>query len=88
MRKFFQKSNRKKVDEVFSGEMKKTSVSSLSSSRRRLHRASVAEYTSIPVKVKEVRDGMMMFSMLLESSIPGSVPDAQIIAGILELVSA
>ena len=86
MKKFFQKSNRKKFDEIYAGDAKKTGLVSLNSSRRKLHRLSV-EYTSIPVKVKEVRDGMLMFSMLLESSIPGSVPDPQIVSGILELVS-
>jgi hypothetical protein len=29
---------------------------------------------------------MMMFSMVLESCLPGSVPDPNIVAGILDLV--
>ena len=82
MKKFF-KSNRKKADEIFGIELRKTGGVSLTSFRQ--HSGGV-EYTSIPVNVQEVRDGMMMFSMLLESCLPGSVPDPNIVAGILELV--
>lgn len=81
MKKFFK--NRKKADEIFSIDLRKTGVVSSTSSREKRGRI---EYTSIPVNVQETRDGMMMFSMLLESSLPGSVPDPNIVAGILELV--
>ena len=83
MRKFFKSSARKKADEIFSFEYRKQGGVSLRSFRQQ--RCGV-EYTSIPVNVQEIRDGMMMFSMLLESSLPGSVPDPNIVAGILELV--
>lgn len=83
MRKFFKTSTRKKADEIFSFEYRRTGEVSLRSFRQQ--RCGV-EYTSIPVNVQEIRDGMMMFSMLLESSLPGSVPDPNIVAGILELV--
>lgn len=82
MNKFF-KSNRKKADEIFSIELRKAGGVSLTSfSQQR----SCVEYTSIPVNVQEIRDGMMMFSMVLESCLPGSVPDPNIVAGILDLV--
>lgn len=80
MNKFF-RSNRKKADEIF--ELRKTETVSRTSFRQQ---RSGVEYTSIPVNVQELRDGMMMFSMLLESCLPGSVPDPSIVAGILELV--
>lgn len=83
MKKIF-KPNRKKADDIFPTDSRKSEGASSTLSRH--HNLSV-KYTSIPVKVKEIRDGMMMFSMLLESSLPGSVPDPQIVSGILELVS-
>ena len=82
MNKFF-KSNRKKADEIFSIELRKAGGVSLTSFRQQ---RSCIEYTSIPVNVQEIRDGMMMFSMVLESCLPGSVPDPNIVAGILDLV--
>lgn len=39
------------------------------------------------VPLKPVREGMHRFSFLLEVCVPGSVPDAQLIAAILDLVS-
>ena len=83
IKKFFPKTSRKKADEIFGIETRKSGGVSYSSFRRQ----SNVEYTSIPVNVQEIRDGMMKFSMLLESCLPGSVPDHNIIAGILELVS-
>lgn len=38
------------------------------------------------VPLKPVREGMHRFSFLLEVCIPGSVPDPQLIAAILDLV--
>lgn len=85
MKKFFKSSssNRKKADEIFGVDLRKNEGISLTSFRQQ--RFSV-EFTSVPVNVQEIRDGMMMFSMLLESCLPGSVPDPKIVAGILELV--
>lgn len=40
------------------------------------------------VPVKPVREGMYRFSFLLEVCIPGSVPDPQLIAAVLDLVCA
>ena len=82
MKKFF-KASRKKADQIFTADLRKAEAVSLTSFRRHL---SSVEYTSIPVNVKEIRVGVMMFSMLLESSLPGTVPDPQVVAGILELV--
>lgn len=39
------------------------------------------------VPLKPVREGMHRFSFLLEVCVPGSVPDPQLIAAILDLVS-
>lgn len=38
------------------------------------------------VPLKPVRDGMHRFSFLLEVCLPGSVPDPQLIAAVLDLV--
>lgn len=39
------------------------------------------------VPLKPVREGMHRFSFLLEVCVPGSVPDPQLLAAILDLVS-
>lgn len=39
------------------------------------------------VPLKPVKEGMHRFSFLLEVCIPGSIPDPQLIAAVLDLVS-
>lgn len=39
------------------------------------------------VPIEPVREGMLRFSFLLETCTPGSVPDPQLVAAVLDLVS-
>lgn len=39
------------------------------------------------IPTEPLRDGMLRFSFLLETCAPGSVPDPQLIAAVLDLVS-
>lgn len=90
-KKLFKERSRKRLDEVFPMKSGKKLINSSSSSIPDNGSPTVEivhhEYERRPVDVEALRLGLIRFRFLMNASQPGAVPDPNIVAAMLDLVS-